>query len=382
MNRPRVTKAAQNLPDYRTIFYTPPHTTDKPSLQRFDQLLLEWYDHHGRKELPWQVERSPYRTWVSEIMCQQTRVGTVIPYFERFMAHFPSLSALAQAPIDEVLGLWTGLGYYARARNLHKTAQIVQDCQHGEFPKTIDSLMQLPGIGRSTAGAILASSLSIRAPILDGNVKRVLARVHRVAGWPSSPATEKVLWALAEQYTPYQRIPDYTQAIMDLGAMVCTPSKPDCAACPLTTLCEAFQHSEQAQYPQPKPNKALPERAVRLIIAMHEGTVWLARRPPLGVWGGLWSFPELSMDVPLTNGLLEMGIHCRENPVELPSFRHTFSHFHLQITPTIVEVESAVGTMANVVAEAASAWYKPADAMKLGLPAPVLKLLQELDAGR
>lgn len=333
--------------------------------------VLDWFNRHGRKDLPWQQDTTPYRVWVSEIMLQQTQVTTVIPYYGRFMKRFPTLSSLADAPLDEVLALWTGLGYYARARNLHKAACILMSDHGGIFPEDVDTLATLPGIGRSTAGAILAISRGIRAPILDGNVKRVLARLHRVQGWPGSPAADKQLWALADQYTPHERLPDYTQAMMDLGATVCTRSRPTCALCPLETRCEARQHLEQALYPQPKPGKTLPVRRVSWLIVRHDAGWLLEKRPASGIWGGLWSFPECE---PGDEALALQGLGIRKNAGrrELPGFRHTFSHYHLDVTPWLCEPDRRP----DLVAEAPRAWYKSADARSLGLPAPVLKWLE------
>lgn len=371
MSRKRVTQAAQKVPDFADEIHSSAGIENVPGSHPASSMLLNWFDRHGRKDLPWQKAISPYRVWVSEIMLQQTQVSTVIPYFERFMTRFPTLSDLATAEVDDVLGLWTGLGYYARARNLHKAAQVVVQQHEGEFPATVEAMAALPGIGRSTAGAILSISRSVRAPILDGNVKRVLARLHRVPGWTGSPATEKRLWELAERYTPYARLPDYTQAIMDLGATVCTRSRPTCALCPLQPLCEARQHLEQGLYPAAKPGKTLPEKSVQMLIARQKNLVLLVKRPASGIWGGLWSFPEFADDASPADMLAQLGLKHAGKALTLNSFRHTFSHFHLDITPLIARVTPS----ADAIAEASAAWYNLADARQLGLPAPVVKLL-------
>ena len=255
----------------------------------FATRLLAWYDHHGRRDLPWQIDINPYRVWVSEIMLQQTQVTTVVPYYERFMTSFPTIEALASASRDEVLHLWTGLGYYARARNLHKAAQRVVDEKNSVFPNSLDDLQGLPGIGRSTAAAILSISQGGRAPILDGNVKRVLARFHAVPGYPGDAGPQRLLWKHAESHTPMKRVANYTQAIMDLGATLCTRSEPRCDICPVATRCEAHQCQETDQYPGRKPKKEKPVKAARLFlfITPNEDCL-LEQRPSNGIWGGLW----------------------------------------------------------------------------------------------
>lgn len=374
MSRQRVTKTAQKVPDFVREIHSPAAVETQLRSHPASSLLLDWFDRHGRKDLPWQQGITPYRVWVSEIMLQQTQVSTVIPYYQRFMERFPQLQALAMAAEDEVLSLWTGLGYYARARNLHKAAQVVLTEHGGEFPGTVEQMAALPGIGRSTAGAILSISHQVRAPILDGNVKRVLARLHRVSGWTGSPATEKTLWELAERYTPYERLPDYTQAIMDLGATVCTRSRPTCSLCPFESFCEARQHLEQDLYPHSKPGKALPEKSVKMLIAQRDDEIFLVKRPASGIWGGLWSFPEFASDATTADMAASLGLKHRGRARTLAVFRHTFSHFHLDITP----VMAAVSDASNAVAEANGAWYKLADAKRLGLPAPVVKLLTSM----
>jgi A/G-specific adenine glycosylase len=341
--------------------------------ERFQKAVLDWFDQHGRKDLPWQKAINPYRVWVSEIMLQQTQVGTVIPYFERFMAAFPDVRALAAADQDDVLHLWTGLGYYARARNLHKAAKQVVTDHGGHFPDHVEGLMALPGIGRSTAGAIASISMDQRAPILDGNVKRVLTRFHAIEGWPGERAVEKQLWGLAERYTPQTRVADFTQAMMDLGATLCTRRRPDCPRCPLGGHCIARAEGEPERYPFSKPKKDKPVReTVMLILTDRDGHVLLEQRPPSGIWGGLWSFPET--DRPEPEALLaRLGLqeHSRE---PLRGFRHTFSHYHLEIRPLKVHIRTA----GAAVADDSHAWVHPDDPGARGLAAPVKRLLRQL----
>ncbi|MBD3609161.1 MAG: A/G-specific adenine glycosylase, partial [Gammaproteobacteria bacterium] len=276
----------------------------------FAERLLVWFDQHGRKELPWKSS-DPYRVWISEIMLQQTQVTTVIPYFERFITRFPDIATLAMAKQDEVLHLWTGLGYYARARNLHKAAQIIQQQYQGRFPEDFDQVIALPGIGRSTAGAILAQAMEQRHAILDGNVKRLLSRLYVIEGWPGEKQTENKLWQLAEELTPRQRIADYTQAVMDIGATLCKRSKPDCDHCPFHNHCQARRQGRQAELPHRKPKKDKPvKRCHMLILQDAQGHVLLQQRPPSGIWGGLWSLPECPEDIDI--------LHWSQAPLGLP----------------------------------------------------------------
>jgi A/G-specific adenine glycosylase len=345
--------------------------------EHFGQAVLDWFDQHGRKDLPWQQQITPYRVWVSEIMLQQTQVATVIPYYERFMQRLPTVASLAAASEDEVLHLWTGLGYYSRARNLRHAAQQVVGEYDGTVPQTLEDLQALPGIGRSTAGAIVSIAYRQPAAILDGNVKRVLARYHAVAGWPGQSAVSKQLWQLAEHYTPAHRANDYTQAMMDLGATVCSRSKPRCSACPLADSCAALRQSEVTHYPGKKPKKVLPLRHTRLLIIENQhGEVLMHKRPPSGIWGSLWLFPELGADVdPATfcHDLLQADVLAI---TQWQGFRHSFSHYHLDIEPLHIRVD----TTPNVVMEAArSIWYTRLSPQDIGLAAPVVKLLTQLD---
>lgn len=342
----------------------------------FSAAVLDWFDVHGRKNLPWQQNTNPYQTWVSEIMLQQTQVNTVIPYFERFMQRFPTIAALAQADEDAVLHLWTGLGYYARARNLHKTAQLVHQQFADQFPASQAALEQLPGIGRSTAGAIVSLSMGQRAPILDGNVKRVLSRFGMVEGWSGQSQTQKTLWQLAENYTPQQRVADYTQAMMDLGATLCTRSQPQCQRCPLQAHCQAYQQDCVKSYPQPKPKKQLPTRhAYFLILQNDQGEVLLEKRPAQGIWGGLWSLPQHEDKAELVSRS-EQQLQSRiETTGQLPEVRHTFSHYHLTLQPLLAKLSSS---SLQVSEGAQRDWYHPRQLTGIGLATPIKKLLDNL----
>ncbi len=342
----------------------------------FPARLLAWYDLHGRKQLPWKRDRDPYRIWVSEIMLQQTQVATVVPYFERFIIRFPTLDTLATASIDEVLALWAGLGYYARARNLHSAACEIVSNHGGVFPLDIAAVLALPGIGPSTAGAILALSTGARHPILDGNVKRVFTRLYRIGVYPGEASTASHLWKIAERLTPAFRVDDYTQAIMDLGATVCTRSNPHCDSCPVVDLCAAHCAGEVSLYPVAKPKRKRPHRCERfLILQDHRGRVLLERRPPSGIWGGLWSFPMLELsDTPATwvFQILEAGI---EKTIDQPRLMHKFTHFDLEIQP--ISTKLVVSRKTQLAETGALVWHNPADLVKLGMPAPFRKLVSE-----
>ncbi|MBN8480400.1 MAG: A/G-specific adenine glycosylase [Xanthomonadales bacterium] len=342
----------------------------------FAGALLAWFDRHGRHDLPWQHPRDTYRVWLSEVMLQQTQVRTVIPYFERFVAALPDLAALAAAPLDAVLALWSGLGYYSRARNLHRCARLCIERHGGQLPRDIDALSALPGIGRSTAAAILAQVHGDRHAILDGNVRRVLARFHGVIGWPGSAAVQKRLWELADAHTPAARTADYTQAIMDLGATVCTRAKPRCEACPLVHGCVALRDGLVASLPTPKPARAIPERTTTMLVVHDDsGRVLLERRPPTGVWAGLWSLPEC-FDISVIEAELARR-HARSIGARrhLPELRHAFSHYRLRISPVCLSataVAPAIGDGDTL------RWATPTQLGGIGLPAPVRKLLESL----
>lgn len=339
----------------------------------FQSQILTWFDQHGRKDLPWQHPITPYRVWVSEVMLQQTQVTTVIPYFNRFMQNFPNVENLANAPLDEVLQHWAGLGYYARARNLHKAANII--VKQGAFPQTLETLSALPGIGLSTAGAILSIAFQQSAPILDGNVRRVLARFCGIEGWTGDTKINQQLWEISAFYTPVQRVADYTQAMMDLGATLCTRSKPLCLACPVAEFCVAKRDGKTAVLPTPKPSKKIPMKSiVFLLLQNHSQQILLEKRPPLGIWGGLWSLPEFS-------DLMTARAWCLENnftiqsEVIFPSQRHTFSHYHLDYTPLLIRSENSAN---RVMGSDSNLWYKLKEIDNLALPAPITRLLQEL----
>ena len=340
----------------------------------FANRLLAWFDEHGRKDLPWQRDTTPYRVWVSEIMLQQTQVQTVIPFFNRFVNSFPDVETLAAAHQDEVLSHWSGLGYYARARNLHKAAQIIRDEFAGRFPESMDDALTLPGIGRSTAGAILALSKDQRHPILDGNVKRVLARHDAIAGWPGKAEVVNSLWEIAERHTPEQRPADYTQAIMDLGATLCTRSKPACGDCPVSSDCSALRLAAVSDYPGRKAKTAKPLRTTTMILANTDGQVFLERRPEAGIWGGLWSLPELGERS--VSGWCNDVLGCAASETDSwDVLRHSFSHYDLDILPIVVRIRSDAGKVADADARI---WYKLDDAPPGGLAAPVKKLIDQL----
>ena len=337
----------------------------------FQQNILAWFDQYGRKDLPWQKDLTPYRVWLSETMLQQTQVATVIPYFTVFIEKFPDIASLANAPVDEVLHLWSGLGYYARARNLHKTAQLI--VERDRFPDTLYELLELPGIGLSTAGAILSIAFNKSHPILDGNVKRVLTRFNAISGWPGNSAVSKELWAVSNQLTPIVRVADYTQAIMDLGATLCTRSKPDCEACPLNADCLARRTDNISSFPTPKPTKTLPVKQLTLLLLSNaENRILLEKRPPTGIWGGLWSLPEFDSITAAHAWCLGKNIPVADQQI-LATQRHTFSHYHLDYTPLLVKSDNPI----NFVMEAnQSVWYKAEQLNKLGLAAPIKRLLQ------
>jgi A/G-specific adenine glycosylase len=352
-----------------------PGRADQYSKTDIAPALLQWWDVHGRKDLPWQHNPSPYRVWVSEIMLQQTQVTTVERYYDRFITYFPTVAALADANIDRVLHLWSGLGYYARARNLHRAAGIVRDQFGGELPTGIDALQTLPGIGRSTAGAILALAGDRSFPILDGNVRRVLARVFLIEGWPGSSAASRELWKLSEACTPVETAGNYTQAIMDLGASICTRRNPGCADCPLAVRCAARSMGLVEKIPAPRPKRKRPQREVVFVMVLREGDVLLQRRPDSGVWGGLWCFPETA-EVNNVSEWCENKVGISPDRIEIrPKVHHAFTHFDLSMTP----VEAHIGRPPGRVSEDGRwLWYDPQTPAEIGLAAPVARLLESL----
>lgn len=345
--------------------------------REFSQRVIVWYDVHGRKHLPWQQQRTPYRVWISEIMLQQTQVATVIPYYERFMQRFPDVLKLADARVDEVLHYWSGLGYYARARNMHKAALQIRDHYQGQFPEDFGQVCELPGIGRSTAGAILSLACHQRHAILDGNVKRVLARYWLIEGWPGTTATAKQLWDVAEQLTPEKEVAKYNQAMMDIGSGICTRSKPRCDVCPVSEGCQAFALQRQSEFPQRKPKKAIPVRKTQMLLVRNSNNeVLLQRRPPAGIWGGLLAFPEIPANQSIDKWCkTHLGIKVSKQTV-WPELRHTFSHFHLDITPIVAKTRS---TPDRIMDQGDWVWYKGESATQGGLAAPVKRLINELE---
>ncbi|MCL4167499.1 UNVERIFIED_CONTAM: hypothetical protein GTU68_038599, partial [Idotea baltica] len=306
----------------------------------FSNKVLTWFDDHGRKNLPWQKDINAYRVWVSEIMLQQTQVKTVIPYFEKFMQSFPTVEHLANAEQDEVLKHWSGLGYYARARNMHAAAKMVCDDFAGNFPTDIESIQTLKGIGRSTGAAILSIANNKPEPILDGNVKRVLSRIFAVEGWSGKSDVLKKLWLLAEETTPKTRNADYTQAIMDLGATLCTRSKPRCEDCPLRADCIANADSSQADFPAKKPKKVIPEKqAIMLLLKNKKQEIMMLKRPPVGIWGGLWCFPQFDTETDAQQWLTDYSGNDINDGIKQTILSHTFSHFKLHIQPLIMDLE-------------------------------------------
>ncbi|MCB1852523.1 MAG: A/G-specific adenine glycosylase [Gammaproteobacteria bacterium] len=339
----------------------------------FAACLIAWHGRYGRKHLPWQQNPTAYRVWISEIMLQQTQVATVIPYYHRFIASFPDVLQLAKAKLDDVLHHWSGLGYYARARNLHRAACLIRERHAGCVPESFEALIALPGIGRSTAGAVLSLALGQRHPILDGNVKRVLTRCFALAGWPGEAAVERRLWRLAERLTPVQQVATYNQALMDLGASVCTRTNPTCGVCPLNTRCQGFAMGEPSRYPATKPRKSVPLRQVRmLLLYREEGVLLLEKRPPSGIWGGLWSLPECALERdPADFCTTHLGVQV-EALYPLPQRRHTFTHFQLEIHPLAARIKNCVD---SVLDGSDRLWYNTAQPDRLGMAAPVARII-------
>lgn len=342
-------------------------------MDAFARRLLDWYTRHGRHHLPWQQPRTAYRVWISEVMLQQTQVATVIPYFQRFVAALPNVRALAAAPEDQVMALWSGLGYYRRARHLHAAAKLCVTRHHGKLPDAFAELSALPGIGRSTAGAILALAHGQHHAILDGNVKRVLARFHGVRGWPGERATERALWELAETHTPTAQVDAYTQAIMDLGATVCTRAHPRCDACPQARDCTARSAGLVDAIPAPRPARVLPERqSVFIVLRDRTDRVLLQRRPEQGVWPRLWSLPEAA-DTGSARALAARLARINGHPgAPMPAIRHTFTHFKLYATPMLWRDAKPATRVAD---DPDTHWYTATEMAALGLPAPVRKWL-------
>lgn len=357
----------------------------------FSATLMAWQKQHGRHTLPWQNTRDAYLIWLSEIMLQQTQVSAVIGYYQRFLQRFPDLASLAAAPVEDVMAQWSGLGYYTRARNLHKCAQRVVAEYGGVFPSDPVLLADLPGIGRSTAAAIAAFSSGRRAAIMDGNVKRVLARVYGVDTYPGERKTEEMMWRRAEALLPEQGIESYTQGLMDMGATLCTRSKPDCARCPMQTRCVAYNTGRTAELPVRKPKKASPEKHAVMLLIIDDDAVLLEQRPPTGIWGGLLSLPELAghvaapdeeedgskdvkgaADDELLRAVEPFG--TMESYERLNTVTHVFTHYKLHIAPYRI----TLAQRRMMAAQAAYVWLPLAQLGEAALPAPIKKLLLEL----
>lgn len=363
-------------------------TISAASAKQFSSQVVNWYHHQGRKHLPWQKNKTPYSVWISEIMLQQTQVSTVIPYYQRFMESFPAITDLANAEEDNVLHHWTGLGYYARARNLHKAAKLIVSEYQGIFPEQIEQVIALSGIGRSTAGAILSLALNQHHPILDGNVKRVLARNYLIEGYNGLAKFEQALWQLSETLTPATDTGFYTQAMMDLGATVCTRSKPNCEACPIKTSCLAFASAKQTEFPQKKPKKKIPEKSTIMVIprmtTATRDNVLMEKRPPTGIWGGLWCFYEVNekSEIPPLLQSLGLKLNTKHNSQkQLTTFRHTFSHFHLDISPVVIDcVQLKTNELKQILNQeikepAKQKWYDLHNEASVGLAASTKKLI-------
>jgi A/G-specific adenine glycosylase len=341
----------------------------------FAARLIAWQRQHGRHDLPWQNTRDPYRIWVSEIMLQQTQVSAVIGYYERFMARFPDVAGLAAASSDEVMQHWAGLGYYSRARNLHRAAQLVMGEHGGVFPKTQEDLEALPGIGRSTASAIRSFAYGARAPILDGNVKRVFARHGGVAGYPGLPKVEKLMWEMAQERLPEGDLEPYIQGLMDLGATLCARGKPRCKDCPVAADCVALRDNRTAELPTRKPKKELPQRETTMLVLLRGNAVLLEKRPPVGIWGGLLSLPQADDDASARKLAQAFGADWKSRE-SLRVIEHGFTHYHLSIKPLLMNAAPPPG-----VEEGAWVWLPLAQAHNAALPSPVKKLLTGLAAG-
>jgi len=339
----------------------------------FSSRLIRWQRKYGRHDLPWQGQDA-YRVWLSEIMLQQTQVATVIPYYQRFVASFPDIGALAAASEDDVLAHWSGLGYYARGRNLHKAARLVVERFGGEFPRKLDDILELPGIGRSTAAAICALAYHERRAILDGNVKRVLARWCGIEGWAGNSKVEERLWQQAESLLPPRDVAIYTQALMDIGATVCTRGKPKCGDCPVSSDCVAFNTNRTAELPTPRPKKSVPERHATFLLLMHDNDILLEKRPGSGIWGGLWCPPQIDDGQGVAEDYLQRnGLDVSER-IDLPEFSHTFTHFKLHITPVLLRV----ARKPQRVQQPGSVWIDVEEALRGAIPTPVRSLLNGL----
>ncbi len=340
----------------------------------FAARIIAWQKEHGRHDLPWQGTRDPYAIWLSEIMLQQTQVATVIPYYNRFIARFPDVAALAEAPLDDVLRLWSGLGYYSRARNLHEAAQRIVARLRGRFPRRFEAIAALPGVGRSTAAAICVFAYGARHAILDGNVKRLLARHRGVKGYPGDRKVADRLWSAAERLLPRRDLQAYTQGLMDHGAMICLRGRPRCPECPVRSDCVALRRGWVAQLPGPRPRRERPHKRTIMLVLTRAGEVLLEKRPATGVWGGMWSLPEASRKTDLEAACLKrFGVHLNEVE-ELPRIAHGFTHFSLDIRPLRLRVSALVPQ----AAEPGMVWLPFEEARGAAIPAPVRRILASL----
>lgn len=346
-----------------------------PEAVDFGGSVIAWQHRDGRHHLPWQNVDDPYRIWLSEIMLQQTQVGAVVPYFQRFVSRFPTVRDLARASEDEVLAMWSGLGYYARARNLHRAAQRIEQTHEGRFPDRFEDILALPGVGRSTAGAIAVFAFGQSFPILDGNVKRVLARCFGVEGYPGTSDVAARLWALAERLLPETGLRAYTQGLMDLGAQVCTRSHPHCSDCPLAARCVARSLGRTDDFPAPRPRKHRPRRTtVMLIMQQSDGQIMMEKRPSPGIWGGLWSFPETDDVADAARiCIARFGLEAEAVDAMVP-IEHGFTHFSLTISPLVCRVIHP----ARATEQPGRVWVTPHEAERYAIPVPVRKLIGRL----
>ena len=343
-----------------------------PAAHRVASLIIAWQRVHGRNDLPWQKNRDPYAIWIAEVMLQQTQVAAVIPYYRRFLDRFPDCRALAAAPLDEVLQHWSGLGYYSRARNLHKAARLIVESCEGNFPRTIEAIAALPGVGRSTAAAIAAFGFGARHAILDGNVKRVFSRLFGIEGDLTKAARQRALWELAESLLPAEQIESYTQGLMDLGATVCLRRKPKCTACPLVKQCAAHASDRVDELPQPRARKALPLRETVMLLLLHKAQVLLERRPPAGIWGALWSLPEVAPEGDAEKICRTRFGVAAASLTRLASIEHGFTHFRLRIHPLRVEVHA----LDPHAGEPGHIWLPLTEAIGAAIPVPVRRILR------
>jgi A/G-specific adenine glycosylase len=347
-------------------------------MSNFSSHIIDWQRTHGRHDLPWQGA-DVYCVWLSEVMLQQTQVATVIPYYQRFMSAFPTIAALAAAIEEQVLSHWSGLGYYARGRNLHRAAQIIVEQYEGEFPREFEKILALPGIGRSTAAAICALAFHQHHAILDGNVKRVLLRYCGIEGWSGDKKITDQLWQHAESLLPAVEngeIAAYTQALMDMGAMICTRSKPKCGVCPLKSDCVALATERVHQLPTPRPRKTMPQRHSTFLLLLHDNDIFLEKRAPQGVWGGLWCPPQLDDVSAALKWCAQQGVEAECANKVLPTFTHTFTHFKLHITPLLLKV----GAKPQQAQQSKSVWLNVEAALDNAIPTPVRQMLMQLIA--